>query len=232
MLKIANVPNTQILKNFSQFVFAQAQTNNLADFSDKLIEANKSGSNLTAETQDRIVQSDQFNNLVHHPMWVEMAAEIFQCQSDNILIAFPHLRIDLPNFFKDDETKMSLPWHQEAGYYLPKGNCCPGSVVLSTYLHNCDQSGGALEVALESEASVLDHSSRYMDPVSKKFMRVEVSAPEASKFVETSFGQTAVFDFLLRHRSGVNLQNTVRITFLLRASRRNDVEEYSKKIAS
>ncbi|MTI43561.1 hypothetical protein JM93_01850 [Roseibium hamelinense] len=131
-----------------------------------------------------------------------------------------------------DTFPVFAPWHQEAGYYLPKGNCCPQSVVLSTYLHDCDQSGGALEVATETEPDVLDHDQRYMDPVSKRFMRVEVGAPEATRFAETRFGETVIFDFLRRHRSGVNSKDTVRITFLLRASRQTDVEDYARKAAS
>ncbi|MEP3427580.1 MAG: phytanoyl-CoA dioxygenase family protein [Roseibium sp.] len=232
MLKIMTVPNKQALVEFSEFVFAQADAKNLDEFSDNLIDAHDKGTNLTAEVQDKILQTNQFAKLVNHPMWKEMAADVFQCKKNDILIAFPHLRIDLPNYFKDDQLKMSLPWHQEAGYYLQKGDCCPGSVVLSTYIHDCDQSGGALQVASETETSVLDHDNRYMDPNSKKFLRVEVPCPEVTEFVETSFGETAVFDFLLRHRSGINSRDTVRITFLLRASRRKDVEDYIQQIAS
>lgn len=232
MLNISKVPNQADLAEFTRFVLKQLDASSIEEFSAKLIAAHQNGDNLTAEIQDKIIASNEFAQFVDHPMWTELAADAFDCQPEDILIAFPHLRIDLPNYFKKDEVKMSLPWHQEAGYYLSKGNCCPQSVVLSTYLHDCDQSGGALEVAPNTEADVLDHDQRYMDPVSKRFMRVEVPAPETTKYAETRFGETVIFDFLRRHRSGVNSKDTVRITFLLRASRRKDVEDYARKAAS
>ena len=64
---------------------------------------------------------------------------------------------------------MSLPWHQEAGYYLEKGNCTPRSIAMSTYLHDCKTTEGALEVSIDPQNEFIDHSTKFMDKLNKNF---------------------------------------------------------------
>ncbi len=174
--------------------------------------------------------SDEFQDFCSDPSWKVMAADALNAPEDEVIIVFPHLRLDLPRYFSEDETKMSLPWHQEAGYYLPKGSCSPKSIVISTYLHDCNRTCGALELGSEDCDGLEWHNSSYMDEEGKRFKRVECSAPKHSKFKETRYGESVIFDFLIPHRSGRNETNdAVRSTLIVRASWTKDVEEWQGK---
>lgn len=226
MLSIAPLPDLDALKTFTAFVLRQAGSSDLLEFSGVLAGAHDAGDNMAARIQDRVLQAEQFAVMAGHPMWKDMAASAYGCGADEILLAFPHFRVDLPSRFSDDAKKISLPWHQEAGYYLEKGNCSPSSIVISTNLHDCSAENGALLVASETEAAPLSHSRRLMDPVNRRFLRVEIEEPEHFTCSETRFGEAVVFDFLRPHRSGVNSSDLVRLTFLIRAGKARDIEDY------
>lgn len=172
MLKVVDNPGVGALKGFVDRAFEHVHVGSMEEFSGKLIAAHESGENLAARVQDELVKSTHFSDLVNHDVWKELAADAYGCSVSDILVVFPHLRIDLPTRFKADEKKMSLPWHQEAGYYLERGNCSPDSIVMSTYLHDCSTEQGALVVASKTEKEALHHDREFMDPQNKRFMRV------------------------------------------------------------
>lgn len=99
--------------------------------------------------------------LVSDPMWKPMAASAFGCGAEEVSIILPNLRIDMPDRFREDATRMLLPWRQEAEYFLADGNCAPSSLVLSTYLHDAAAENGVLVVACETETELLKHGSEY-----------------------------------------------------------------------
>jgi len=226
MLKIVDIPQISILRSFQEFVFGLAGAGSHAEFSSTLCSAHSKGENLAAKLQDEILASQEFRALIEDTIWKEISAEAFGCAPEDVSIILPNLRIDLPDRFREDSTRMLLPWHQEAEYFLSEGNCSPASIVLSTCLHDAAAQNGALVVAAETETSLLKHGSEYKDPENKRFLRLTVGEPGKFLPAETTFGQTVVFDFMRRHRSGNNTSDLVRITFLLRASRKSDVEEY------
>ena len=137
---------------------------------------------------------------------------------NDIEIVFPFFRVDLPQQFVDQEKKMSLPWHQELGYYLTKGGCTPDSIVMSIPLHNCSNKEGALHIACDTQEEVIKHKSVFMDKAREKHLRFQCSEPEEFIIAETEFGQVVAFDFKRSHRSGTNSSNLVRLTLLLRAT--------------
>ena len=229
MLKVVDSPDSAALKSFADYIFGCAGAKSIEDFSSVLIATHEKGENMAACIQDEAMNSEEFKALAGHSMWKKLGAEVFGCAEPDIVVAFPHLRIDLPSRFKADEKKISLPWHQEAGYYLEKGNCSPDSVVMSTYLHDCSTDQGALVVALQTEKELLRHDRKFMDPDNRRFMRVEAAEPDGSCSMETRFGKTVILDFLRRHRSGVNHSDIVRLTFLVRVGTGADIENYRKE---
>ena len=224
---IVQFPDREGLNSFRDSVFQSVGAADHGQFSAILIEAHESGKNLTAEVQDKIMSSADFMNFAKAPAWKTMTAKCLDVPEDEVITVFPHLRLDLPSSFSDDQSKMSLPWHQEAGYYLAKGCCSPKSVVISTYLHDCCRVCGALEIGADEYADLEPHDSSYMNEEQKRFKRVQCRAPERSEFKETSYGDSVIFDFLVPHRSGRNETTvTVRITMLVRAGWKKDIDEW------
>jgi len=146
---------------------------------------------------------------------------------EDIKIISPFFRIDLPSKFETDHKKISLPWHQEAGYYLKNGNCTPNSIVLSTYLHKCKKSEGAIEISIDPSVELYKHSSKFLDNYKKKFLRVTCPTPKNYISVETNFGEVVIFDFLRPHRSGLNKSSLVRLTYLKRATSILDLDKWN-----
>tara|TARA_B100000674_G_C37755536_1_gene875413 strand:- start:17 stop:688 length:672 start_codon:yes stop_codon:yes gene_type:complete len=206
------------LEEYRNFVFSLAGVSNHQDFSKALISAHEKGNNLTAGIQDEAMKSKLFHELAKELSWKKMAAEYLNVNPKHLNIIFPHFRLDLPDRFKNDSNKLLLPWHQEAEYYLKFNNCSKESIVISTVLHDISESGGALVVAKNSEEQLLNHQEEYMDPIKKRFFRVECSPPDDYVITETKFGESVVFDFLTKHKSGYNKSDLVRLTFIVRVS--------------
>lgn len=217
-MRIAKFESPGKLAEFRDFVFGLAGTSTHMEFSQALCDAHTGGKNLAADIQDRALNSSEFEALVRDDEWLTLASENLGIEKSYTKIVFPHFRVDLPDQFKSDSQKMLLPWHQEAAYYLPKGDCTTQSIVLSTILHDAAEKNGALLVAEEAEQDFHEHESRFVDSQKKRFFRVECTPPKSSTVAETKFGETVVFDFLAKHRSGNNTSPLVRLTFLLRAS--------------
>jgi hypothetical protein len=217
------------LIKFQKFVFQQLNTNNIVDFSNSLNSKQGKKSNIAAKIQDDVMNSSEFNLLSSHIGWKKLAAKKMGTKVEDIEIVFPHFRLDLPIKFSKDHQKMSLPWHQEAAYYLRKGNCSPKSIVMSTYLHDCNQKNGAIAIGIDNNSDLINHDEKYIDNLNKRFFRVSCEEPREYQIIETILGQTIIFDFLTPHRSGINNSQNTRLTFLLRASSKIDVEHWEKE---
>ena len=224
--RLIDTPCLKELSELQSYVFGLMGSDSHVAFSAELTKRQEKDSLTAAQLQDKISSSSEFSALVNNEAWRELSAELLCTEKEDIDIVFPHFRIDLPARFLSDKKKMSLPWHQEAGYYLEKGGCTPNSIVLSTHLHSCDSEGGAIWIGKDSCDSLLEHQKQFMDEDSSRFLRVTCSAPEAFIKAESKFGETIAFDFMRPHRSGINNSSLVRLTFLLRATSRSDLSRW------
>lgn len=213
-------------KIFQNHVFKTLDADNYKDFSRKLISEQSDENNLAAKIQDEVLNSDEFKKFCNHNGWKNLAANILKTSTDDVILVYPHFRIDLPMEFKDDHKKMSLPWHQEAGYYLKLGKCSPKSIVFSAYLHDCVKENGAVAIGREEITDLVNHDEAFLDKSEQRFYRVECEEPTEYENIETVAGEAITFDFLIPHRSGLNVSGDVRLTFLLRASSLSDIEEW------
>ena len=220
--------NVEPLTKFQKFCFGLLDTKSHYDFSLKVTGEQQSDIQFVAELQDTIMNSVKFSELARDESFKKLAARLMNVPTEDIKIVFPHFRIDLPQSFSDDESKMSLPWHQEAGYYLAKGDCTPDSIVLSTYLHDCKKNNGAIFVGSEVEPNLAEHITRYMSPDQKRFYRVECPEPKMFEVIESEFGEVVAFDFKRPHRSGINTSSLVRLTFLLRATSKSELKTFKE----
>ena len=227
---IERLDNLNSITNFQKFCFKLLDAKSHVDFSQKLINEQKSKSFFVSDLQDMILNSSEFSEFVSDESFKALAASLMEVDVEDIKIVFPHFRIDLPNSFSDDEAKMSLPWHQEAGYYLSKGDCTPDSIVLSTYLHDCNKECGAIMVGTETDYGLSDHTGVYLSPDEQRFYRVVCSEPNMSEVVESKFGEVVAFDFKRPHRSGINTSRLVRLTFLLRATSKTELKKFINEV--
>ena len=209
---------------FRQFIFGLVSSTTHEDFSSKVSREHLNNPKFTGNLQDSIIHSWQFTDLVNNPAWRVIASVYLKSVPEDVLIVFPFFRIDLPSSFTDDEQKMSLSWHQEAAYFLHRGSCTTSSIVLSTYLHDCDSCGGGLLLSRKSLPGLIEHSDFFLDEVNQRFRRFNCVQPQDYFQAESRFGETLVFDFLRPHRSGVNHSPLVRLTLLLRATSRSHLE--------
>jgi hypothetical protein len=207
------------------FLYAHTGTHDRASLSRALIDDREAGGQLAAETQDAFVASDVFAEIVASAPMRGFAADLVGCREADLVTAFPHLRIDLPTRFSADEKRLNLPWHQEADYYLPKGDCSTKSLVISTPLFDCKASDGALVVGPGSHLEGYEpHSTVFMDEARQRHKRVICTPPAEEVVAETVQGESQVITFLLKHRSGVNEGPFVRCTMLLRVGARQDID--------
>ncbi|MAD12491.1 MAG: hypothetical protein CMC04_07210 [Flavobacteriaceae bacterium] len=216
------------LNKFQSFVFEQLDTNNINDFSNVINSRHSVKDNLAAKIQDIVMNSNEFEIFYSHIGWKKLAAKKLKTSFEDVNIILPHFRIDLPHKFKKDDKNMSLPWHQEATYFLNKANCSPKSIVMSTYLHDCKMNNGAILIGTDKTNDLIYHDEKYIDNINQRFFRLSCEEPKNYKIVETKYGETIFFDFLTPHKSGLNTSENTRLTFLLRASSNLDVKEWEK----
>ena len=228
LLKTIKLDNLTPLSEFQRFCFGLSGAVTHEEFSENVRNFQAQDERYTAKLQDRILSSQEFLEVIRDPVWCSLAAKLMDVEIDDIKIVFPFFRVDLPQQFVDQEKKMSLPWHQEAGYYLPKGDCTPDSIVLSIALHDCNSTEGALLIACDTRKEVIQHKSVFMDSTGKKHLRVECPEPAESITTETKFGQVVAFDFKRPHRSGINSSNLVRLTLLLRATSNRELAQFNE----
>ncbi len=225
---IKKLDDIRPIEDFQSFVFSLLKTNSHSAFSQELIKRHESDQSSAGRLQDEISNSQEFKKLVNDKRFISFAAELMSISEDDVMIVYPHFRIDLPSRFAADKKKISLPWHQEAGYYIDKGDCTPDSIVMSMYLHDCEEHEGALHMSSSAHSRLLEHSKKFMDPDREKFLRAECEEPEDYVVAESELGQVVAFDFKRPHRSGVNNSPKVRLTLLLRATSASELDAFVK----
>lgn len=226
LLEIIKLDDLTPLQDFQKFCFSLSEAETHEEFSENIQNLQVQDKRYIGNLQNKIVASSEFYEITKDLTLRSLAAKLMDVELQDIKIIFPFFRIDLPKEFKEEEEKISLPWHQEAGYYLAKGDCTPDSIVMSIALHDCNNENGAIHIGCKMKEEVLQHKSFYMDKNQKKHFRVECAEPKESMIAETKFGQVVAFDFKRPHRSGTNRSNLVRLTLLLRASSKFEVAQF------
>lgn len=217
-LKIVELQSFTSLHDFQRFCFSLVGAVNHEEFSENVRKLQAKDERFAANLQDEILAAPEFSEITGDPAMRLLAAELMDIEPDDIEIVMPFFRVDLPQQFADQEKKMSLPWHQEFGYYSTEHGCTPDSIVMSIALHDCSSEEGALHIARDTQSEVIQHQSVYMNQAEKRHLRVRCPEPAEYAIAETQFGQVVAFDFKRPHRSGVNNSHLVRLTLLLRAT--------------
>ena len=226
LLEIVKLDDLTPLQDFQKFCFSLLGATTHMEFSENVQNLQVQDKRFVGNLQNKILASSEFSEITKNSALRSLAAKLMDVELQDIKIIFPFFRIDLPKEFKEDEKKISLPWHQDAGYYLAKGDCTPDSIVMSIALHDCDKENGAINIGCDLQEEVLQHESFYMDKNQKKHLRVECAEPKESMIAETKFGEVVAFDFKRPHRSGTNRSNLVRLTLLLRASSKFELVQF------
>jgi len=228
-LKTIKITDQAPLKLFQKYCFSLENALSHKDFSKKVTIKQKSNRGYTGYLQDKIKNSQEFLDVTSDFAFYRLAGDLMNIPLDDVKIIYPHFRIDLPNYFKDQQDKMSLPWHQEAAYYIPRGDCTPDSVVISIAMHDCNYENGAIRVGSDTQSNIINHHSFFKDESKNRFYRVECPQPKKFIVAETKFGEAVCFDFKRPHCSGENKSNLVRLTLLIRASSKIELNRYKNK---
>lgn len=226
LLKIVKLDDLTSLQDFQKFCFSLLGALTHVEFSEKVRILQVQDKRYVGNLQNKILASSEFDEITKNSALRSLAAKLMDVELQDVKIVFPFFRIDLPQEFKEDEEKISLPWHQEAGYYLAKGDCTPDSIVMSIALHDCNNENGAIHIGRDLQEELFQHKTFYMDKNQKKHLRVECAEPKESMIAETKFGEVVAFDFKRPHRSGTNRSNLVRLTLLLRASSKFELAQF------
>ena len=217
-MKIVKTNLSYKINEFAKFIFSIIETKSHEEFSKKLINSYQKENNLTAQVQDEVLSSSEYKLIIQDDEWIKIASDYLNIDKSYVKMVFPFFRLDMPDNIKNESNKMLLPWHQEAEYYLPQGKCTNQSIVISTMLHDVNENQGSLHLSDTNEEKLVEHSSKYMDPDNKRFFRVQCEPPKKYSVLETKVGESIVFEFLRKHRSGNNFSDLVRMTLLIRAS--------------
>ncbi len=137
-------------------------------------------------------------------------------------IAHNMVRVDLPNQYKEEDKRLSLPWHQESAYYKMQASD-RSSIVLWIPVFDCLKDDGCLELLSGShKLGVIEHESTYMDPDNRRNLRQIAKGNYEDEFehvcVEGEAGDIVINHFNTLHRSGRNVNKRIRYTLLARAS--------------
>ena len=172
---------------------------------------------------DDYMASDTFLSFAFGSTIRKVAANIFDCIDEQIIISFRFFRLDLPNNFKKDEERLLLPWHQEYSYFKPLKNCSPNSIVLTIPFYDCKKDNGCLIIGKKSHLDGLKRHNKFViDKKNNKHIRTKCSPPKDIDYLETSFGDGQLIHFMTKHASGTNKSKIARGSLLVRLSCKSD----------
>jgi ectoine hydroxylase-related dioxygenase (phytanoyl-CoA dioxygenase family) len=137
-------------------------------------------------------------------------------------VAYHVLRVDYPEFDPAHNALISLPHHQESGYYKVNVSAGTGTVLWAP-LFDCGPREGSLVVRESSHAlGLVEHERYFLDPAKQRHLRVRLPESVVADFPEVRLDvprNAAAFQhFNLFHASGKNASDKVRYTMLARYS--------------
>lgn len=188
-----------------------------------MLAANDCSAEIMRQAVDTLMVHPMILSVLYSEEMQQLAARMLETEPSTLTFVEPHVRVDLPNAYREAEQKYSLPFHQDGSYYS-KGLAQSSALVLSIYPFECRREHGALEISAGSHSAGLRaHETYYLDPNNSRHLRKRLPASEVAaesiRYAETQPGDVAVFDFHLVHRSGINHSDRVRYTLLVRSSR-------------
>jgi ectoine hydroxylase-related dioxygenase (phytanoyl-CoA dioxygenase family) len=178
------------------------------NFHKKLIKFRKLKPKKFGNIYDKINLNSKFRSIFYSESSLKSFAKVLNVKSNQIFLNGFMMRFDVPN-----DLRNKLNWHQDSSYYTmgyPKFNAgvcwCP--------ITNNTEKNGTLKFIPGSHLKYIKAKKNKKNDLSSEQYHITISKTEKEKIknLDQNFGDAALLHMNLKHRSGDNNSQKVRIT--------------------
>ena len=201
-----------ILKNI------KIKKNDIKLISKKIIDNYKNNNSSIRVLQDKLKKSSIIKKISKNKKYQKKLSSIIKNNNKCLFVDF-NFRIDLPNIFKKEDKKMSLPWHQDLSYYQHKTDLDNyDGYAIYIPLFKLGSKEGSLIIDQKQTNKLRKHKTKYLDVKNKKFLRhkLENYKPKKKIYINLIEREALLMNFFCIHKSGKNISSKVRFTLLVR----------------
>ena len=179
-----------------------------ANFHKKLIKFRKLKPKKFGNIYDKINLNSKFRSIFYSESFLKSFAKVLNVKSNQVFVNGFMMRFDVPN-----DLRNKLNWHQDSSYYMmgyPKFNAgvcwCP--VTKNT------EKNGTLKFIPGSHLKYIKTNKTKKNNLSSEQYQIVITKSEKEKIknLNQNFGDAALLHMNLKHRSGDNNSEKVRIT--------------------
>ena len=197
------------------------------EFHEKLIELRKKNPKKFGDIYDRLNLNAKLRSLFYSKKFLKIFAKILNIKTENIFLNGFMLRLDVPN-----DRRNTLDWHQDSSYYLqtyPKMNA---GVCWVSLTKNTKKNGALIFLPKSNTNFIKNIKRKWESKSSSENLIIKISSKElkSKKYLNQIFGDVIFLHMNVKHRSGVNKSNKIRITFGCRFHEINDKFNTGKEI--
>ena len=178
------------------------------NFHKKIILFRKKNPKKFGETYDNINLNSRFRSIFHSEKFLNLFAKILDTSSNQIYLTGFMMRFDSPY-----DKRNLLDWHQDSSPYMqsyPKFN---SGVCWCAVTNNSEKNGTLVFVPKSHSKYIKANFTRKKISYSKQY-GIKLSRKEfnAKKNLTQNFGDLSLLHINIKHRSGENSSNKIRIT--------------------
>ena len=205
-----------IYERFKKHLFLTNKNKlNLEDkkFHKKLILLRKKSPKKFGEIYDNISLNSKFRSLFYNEKFIKIFSKILNVNSNQIFITGFMMRLDAPN-----DKRNKLDWHQDSSYYMmayPKFNA---GVCWCAITKNDEKNGTLIFVPKFRSKFYKTNSIKKKNNLTTEQNIVKITKKELheTKNLSQNFGDVSFLHMNLKHRSGENNSEKVRISIACR----------------
>jgi len=178
------------------------------DFHKKLINLRKLKPKKFGDIYDKINLNSKFRSLFLSDKFINYFAKCLNVQSNQIFINGFMMRFDEPY-----DQRNKLNWHQDSTYYMMGYPNFNAGVCWCAVTRN-NKDNGTLKFIPKSHLKLIKTKSRKKNKYSSEQYTIKVTDNELLKVknLDQNFGDMSLLHMNLKHRSGDNYSDKVRIT--------------------
>ena len=178
------------------------------NFHKKIILFRKKNPKKFGETYDNINLNSRFRSIFHTKKYLNLFAKTLNTSINQIHLTGFMMRFDTPY-----DKRNNLGWHQDASPYMQSAPKFRGGVCWCPVTNNSEKNGTVIYVPKSHSKYIKAKATRKKISYSKQYM-INLSKKEfdAKKNLTQNFGDLALLHINIKHRSGENSSNKVRIT--------------------
>ena len=178
------------------------------NFHKKLIKFRKLKPKKFGNIYDKINLNSKFRSIFYSESSLKIFARVLNVSSNQIYVNGFMMRFDVPN-----DLRNKLDWHQDSSYYMmgyPKFNAgvCWCAITKNT------EKNGTLKFIPGSHLKHIKAKKNKKEDLSSEQNRITITKTEKEKIknLDQDFGDATLLHMSLKHRSGDNNSQKVRIT--------------------